>query len=117
MVGFFSKDIVYSKRSKRIPTETTTKSLRNVLCHFEKHIRDVERSSPLKVMEAWYNIIDEKFSRMTRAVGFKGSVLKIAVDNSSFYSRLKNYDQTLLIKRLQKWVPDTPITKIEFVLG
>ncbi len=107
------KDKMKGKKSNKI----TSKFVRNMLGDFLGNITETYKEKPSKILDAWPEIIGEKFAHMTKAVSIKNKILTVNVSNSTLYSLLCQHEKITLLKKLQKKFSKEAVQDIRFRIG
>jgi hypothetical protein len=81
----------------------------------KRNANRIER--PDLILEAWAEIIDEKWRAMTQAISFEKGQLVVKVKNAALYSILVQQEREKLLKKLQKKFPESEIKNIIFRIG
>lgn len=107
---------------KRLPkgydgAALTGKPLKAILQGQIEKIGGVYKEKGKLILDAWPEIIGEKFANMTQAVSFQKGVLQVNIMNSSLYSILSRYEKPVLLKKIKERFPHTPIVDINFRIG
>lgn len=110
------KKIFFKKRSL---TQSTIKKAKNYLPNLLSSIERCMRSQSQQILRAWDRLSQEKYSNMSKAVGYdnKTKTLLIKVFNSSFYAMLSQCPQKQLIAYIKQTAPYADIERIHFILG
>ena len=103
--------------ANKIPTATTSKSLRQLLPSVLRQIGRRHEERPDLILAAWPSLIGERLSPMTKAVSFVDGVLTIKVRNSSLLSLLAQHERPRLLRELRMKFPNATIRNFRFCIG
>ncbi len=95
----------------------TNKHLKDLLPSVLREIDGKRNERPDLVLEAWPQIIDEKWRPMTQAISFEKGQLVVKVKNAALYSVLVQQEKEKLLKKLQSKFPEVEIKNIIFRIG
>jgi hypothetical protein len=95
----------------------TNKHLKDLLPSVLREIDGKRNERPDLILEAWAQIVDEKWRPMTQAISFEKGQLMVKVRNAALYSVLVQQEKEKLLKKLQKKFPEAGIKNIIFRIG
>jgi hypothetical protein len=105
------------KRKAKSDSESTTKSISQILPSILSNIEGKYKSNPSNVLECWPSIIGNELAPMTKVVGLEKGILTVKVKSSTLYSLLNNYEKDKILKKLQSKFSEKIIHKLYFKLG
>ncbi len=111
-----------SYKSGRVPKNyeglhPTGRTIKDLLEPILDQVEKVTNDKPLKLIEAWPQMVGEKVARMTRAVSVENGVFLVKVQNSTLYSLLELHEKSRLLNMIQSAFPHLKIKKILFRMG
>jgi hypothetical protein len=95
-------------------TQTTTRSMANLLATALSHLNNRCQERPDLLLAAWPEIIGPKHASMTEALSFREGVLTVKVKNSTLHSLLSRHDKYRILAAIQQRFPKTNIQNIVF---
>lgn len=98
-----------NQRTSRSIQEILPKVLESVTKNFE--------AGGEVILNAWPQVIGERFGPYTEAVSFRRGILKVKVRNSTLLSLLKEHEKGTLQSNFKKLFPNLLIKDIHFTMG
>lgn len=69
---------------------------------------------PVEVLNAWPEIVGEKYASMTKALSLENGVLKVKVNSSSLLNILQQYEKGNILQKLQAKFSKEIVSNIAF---
>lgn len=98
-------------------TETTSRSVSDVLGAVMSKIGVAFKDRPDLILEAWPSIIGPQLAAMTQAVSCVDGVLTVKVKNSTLHSLLSRNEKHKLLAALKSRFPTGGVRNIVFRIG
>lgn len=98
-------------------SQPTGRTIKDLLEPILDQVEKVTHDKPMKLIEAWPEIVGEKVAPMTRAVSVENGVFLVKVHNSTLYSLLELHEKSRLLNMIQNAFPHLKIRKILFRMG
>ena len=102
---------------KNRETQPTGKRISELLPKALSEIHAVFQERPDLVLQAWSDVIGERFAPMTQAISFIDGILKVKVNNSTLLSLLTQHEKPRLLKKLKEKFPHFTFRNIVFRMG
>lgn len=80
-------------------------SLKDALQKYFVRIDFAKAAENLQIVKLWHSVVEEKYDKHTKLVGFRHGILTVEVDSSTYYFELNNFKKQEILQALQKNCP------------